>query len=265
MRAWQVALELLIIALVAWWATRALHTFTPGVQLTGVDMIPLTRSADFAGQFLREFGRIPLWDPFIGYGQPMLEAAQSFILNPFMSVPILLLGAKPGVLIVVLLHAAIFGWGGWVWARVLGFGMAGRVLAGALLVSSGSMTGALSHGVFQLALSQAYVPYIYAGLIALLYLRRDQKPPRWGVGLFVVGTALLIFSGSFWYVLPTAFGCAVLALFALIQLRTGALHLNGVRLVALVGAGTALVGVAVIRLLTINRDLLQHPTGSYDY
>lgn len=257
----QAAVEWGLIALTAWAATRSLHNFSDQVQLSGNDMVHLTRSADFAGQFLRSSGKIPLWDPFIGNGQPMLEAVQSFILNPLMSLPIMLLGAKPGVLVVVLLHALIFGWGGWVWARVMGFGMGGRLLMGALLVSSGSVTGALNHGVFQLALSQAYMPYVYAGLTAMLFVPHQ----RWGLVLFVVATTLLIFSGTFWYILPTAFGCALIALFALIDVRNRKIFLDHAVLRKLLLAGILVVGLAAIRLLPINRELLHHPTQSYDY
>lgn len=257
----QAVVEWGLIALVAWAVTQSLHDFSNQVQLSGNDMVHHTRSADFAGQFLRGSGKIPLWDPFIGNGQPMLEAAQSFILNPFMSLPIMLLGAKPGVLIAVLLHALIFGWGGWVWARVMGFGIGGRLLMGALLISSGSVTGPLNHGVFQLALSQAYMAYIYAGLIAMLFLPNQ----RWGLTLFVIATALLIFSGTFWYVLPTAVGCALIALFALIDFQAGKIHIQQKRFQLLLLAAIFVVGVAAIRLLPVNRELLFHPTTSYDY
>jgi hypothetical protein len=258
---WQGLAEWCLIALVVWIATQSLHNFSSQMQLGGNDLVHLTRAADFAGQFLRSSGKIPLWDPFIGNGEPMLEAAQSFILNPFMSLPIMLLGAKPGVLAVVLLHAALFGWGGWVWGRVMGFGAGGRLLMGALLVSSGSMTGPLNHGVFQLALSQAYMPYVFAGLTAMLFVRNQ----RWGIVLFVTAAALLVFSGSFWYVLPTAFGCALIALFALIEVKRRKPRLNIARLQLLLLAGIFVVGAAGIRLVTINREQLFHPTDSYDF
>ncbi|HVO69272.1 MAG TPA: hypothetical protein VMT24_04455, partial [Aggregatilineaceae bacterium] len=258
--AWLVALEWGLIILVAWLATQSLHDFSRHVQISGVDLVPLTRAADFAGQFLRSSGKIPVWDPFIGNGEPMLEAVQSFILNPLMSVPILLLGAKPGVLIVVILHAMLLGLGGWAWGRVMGFGTFGRLLVGTLLVSSGSLTGALSHGVFELAMSQAYVPFVYAGLIALLYVPGQ----RWGLLLFVTATAMLVFSGTFWYVLPTAFGCGIIAALALVDFKGRQVRLDEARFGLLLAAGLMVVGVAAVRVLTINRDLLQHPDMSYD-
>ncbi len=257
----QTALELGVILLVAWVATQTLHNFSNQVQLAGTDMIELTRSADFAGQFLRMTGRIPLWDPFIGTGEPMLEAVSTFVLNPFMSLPIMLLGVQPGAVIVLVLHAVLLGWGGWVWARVMGLGSAGRLLMGALLVGSGSVTGPLAHGTFVLAVSQVYMPYLYAGLIAMLYLTGQ----RWGLLLFVTATAVMIFSGTFWYVLPTTIGCGLIALFALIRLDGGRLRVDGVRLRALLLAGGLVIGVGAARLLTIDRSVLSHPLQSYDW
>ncbi len=253
----QVFIEFLIIFAVFLWVTSHFHQFSSDILINNLDIVPLSRSADFAGHFLRTEGAIPLWNPFIGNGEPMLEAVSSFILNPFMSLPSMLLGARPGVLITILLHGLLMGIGGWVLARVIGLHAAGRVFIGILLISNGSYTGALSHGVFQLSQSQAYIPYVLAGMVTLLFLPYK----RTGMLLFVTTTMLLIFSGSFWYVLPVAFTCALIGLFAFINPRADRKRI----LKQLITAGLFVVGCSAIRLFTMNRDLLYHTYHSYDY
>ncbi|MEO8397779.1 MAG: hypothetical protein ABI700_32600, partial [Chloroflexota bacterium] len=72
-------------------------------------------------------------------------------------------------------------------------------------------------------------------------------------------------SGSFWYVLPTAFGCTLIALLTLVRFRDRQPRLDATRIPLLLGSGILIVGVAAARLLTINRDLLLHPQISYDF
>jgi hypothetical protein len=87
-------------------------------------------------------------------------------------------------------------------------GAAGTV---SMLGSLGSFVGAIGGGFFQMSLSQVYVVYTFAGLLATLYRRE-----RWGVGLFAVGGMLLLFAGIYWYVLPTFLTGSMLVLCAVV-------------------------------------------------
>ena len=176
----------------------------------GTEFSYLTNSGIIAGDILKQYGTIPLWNPLIGRGEPLIENPFSFVLNPLMSVPIWLFGTVVGVKIAVLLHIVLMGWGGWFLADQVGLGTPGRLLLALLLGGSGSMAGSLGEGFYQMGVSQAYVPWILAGWIGILY-----RLSRAVVGVFVVFSALLMFGGIFWYVLPTAITGLWLLLFAM--------------------------------------------------
>ena len=254
-----VIVEFFVILLAAFWATRNLQNMSPLLQWGGGDLPLLTQGAGFATRIFKETGAIPLWNPLIGNGEPMFESAQSFILNPLMFGPILLLGPIVGTKVGILLHIVLMGLGGWTLARVLGLRWAGRIMMGVFLVGSGSMAAAMGRGLYQLGLSQAYMPWIFAGLIGTLYSSR-----RWCVGVFVVATMLLVFAGTFWFVLPTAISCAILSMFAFLRKTRYVIvfEINRHTMRQLLIAAVFIAGLCAIRLLPFNRSLLHHPSSS---
>ena len=128
-------LELLLIISVALCATREFATLDKSVKLYGYEGEWLTSSAHYAAMALRKYGYLPLWQPLLESGEPLLESPFSFVLNPFSTMPSLLLGGVNGIKISVMLTAVLAGLGGWVLGRVLGLGALGRVLLGLLLVA----------------------------------------------------------------------------------------------------------------------------------
>ncbi len=111
-----------------------------------------------------------------------------------------------------MLHLVIMALGGWALGRSLKL-HAGAVLLGLLMGASGGFTTALNRGFYQIGFSLAYMAWVYAGLIGLLY--REQTR-RW-LGVLVVALILMLFAGSYWYVVPVLIGARAIALFALIK------------------------------------------------
>jgi hypothetical protein len=87
------------------------------------------------------------------------------------------LGGQQGIKASVVLYAIFTGWGGWFLGRVLGLGSLGRVLLGLLLVGKGYTFAALNAGFFQLAASQAYMPWITAGIVGIFRQPDRRWPP----------------------------------------------------------------------------------------
>jgi hypothetical protein len=201
-------------------------------------------------------GRIPLWNSWMGRGEPLLENSFSYVNNPLMFLPVLAWGPYDGAKIAVIAHAVIAGLGGWMLAYLAGLKTAGRLLSAGLFAGHGGIVGAIGMGFYQMSLSQAYVPWIYAGTIGTLR-RRD----RWSVGLLVVGTALLLFAGTFWYALPTAIGVALLVGFGLFEHdAAGRIRLNAVALRRIAVAAVLIGAVAAVRLIpqAVNHEYVTH-------
>ncbi|MBZ0279930.1 MAG: hypothetical protein K8L97_04265, partial [Anaerolineae bacterium] len=202
------AAEILLVIAVALWATSRFSAAQPPLQYSGNEAEWLTSTVYAAHDGLRLYGRIPLWQPLFEFGEPLVENPFSFILNPFSGVPGLLFGGAQGVMYSIVIAAALAGVGGWFMGRVLGLGIWGRLLLALLLIGKGNMHAMVNTGFYQLGLSQAYIPWVTGGVIAVLRL----PGKRWPIPLLAVSVTLLLFAGNLWYLLPTVVGGAVIAL-----------------------------------------------------
>lgn len=207
-----IALELLIVIGVSVLGPRTVMQWGEAVRVRGQEFSYLVGSGAVADIVFDATGRIPLWNSWMGRGEPLVENSFSYINNPFLFLPVLAWGMIDGAKVAVVIHAVIAGLGGWLLAYVIGLRSGGRLLSACLFAGSGGLIGAIGMGFYQVGLSQAYVPWVYAGMIGTLR-RRD----RWSVGVLVMATSLLLFAGTFWYVLPTAIGCAAFIAFGILR------------------------------------------------
>jgi hypothetical protein len=251
------AAEIAAILLMVAYATRPYYQ-SPGLQLSGSESEWLTSSAYAAHNGLRDYGRIPLWQPYLEFGEPLVDNPFSFIVNPFSSVPSLLLGGAEGMKLTVVVTTALAGLGGWFLGYVLGFAWVGRLLLGMLLVGKGNMLAMFNTGYFQLASSQAYFPWIIAGIVSVFTHTRHRWPPV----LLAVSAAMLLFAGNLWYTLPMFIGAAAIVLVYLLDRRPVTEGKNGERfrvrvtlrlpaLKALILAAVLTIGISAVILLPV--------------
>lgn len=256
----EIAVILVVLAL----ATRGLQNFSPLERLRGHEFSYLINSGVIAADGFHQTGILPLWNPYMGRGEPLIENPFSFVLNPLMTLPIFAFGAIQGTKVAVLLHIGLMGVGGWLLGSLIGMKTPGRLLLALLLGGSGSFVAPLGTGFYQMSLSQTYVPWVYAALFGII-TRSNWR--RWAA-LFAVSGALLIFAGTFWYALPTALDCGLLVAFHAFR-RNGSrrIALNTAMLARVAVAGLLLVGLAAARLLpqAIHRNLIEHPLETLDY
>lgn len=208
---------------------------------------------------LRQEGRIPAWNPFIGVGQPVFNDPFSYLFNPFYSLPVLLLGGPQGSKLAALLALLIAGFSMWALARAVGLGAAARVLCGGLYLMSGGLIAKFAiefySGHFQLGLSLAWPPLVLAGLWWTLQ-SRDRRAPT----LMAAAFALLFFSGNIYYSLHTLVCCAVVAAAHLVERAPGGWRWRGDRL-RRVGLGAAFAfGLSAVQFLPVwvVRDYIVH-------
>ena len=255
------ALEIGLIAIVMLIVTRPLQDWSPDVRVKGPEFTYVINSGVIAANVYHQTGAIPLWNPFLRDGEPLLESPFSFVLNPLMTLPIFWFGAMNGTKAAVLLHVVLMGVGGWALGYVLKLKSPGRLLLGLMMGGSGSMAGAIGYGFYQMSLSQAYMPWVFAGLLGTLRTRE-----RVYVGILVVAATLMTFAGTFWYVLPTAITAAILVLFHVIGREHGRLYLDVTMLRRLIWASVLVVGVSAVRLIpqAANHDMINHPREALD-
>jgi len=197
--------ELLIILIAAVFATANYADFDPRKRLGGIEAEYLTRTAYSFSTLLQQKGYIPVWDPYMELGDPSLGNPVSFAYNPFLILPSVLFGPYNGIKISIILTAILAGLGGWLLARVLGLGALARLLLALLCIGKGNMPAFLSQGHWAFFASQAYFPWIFAGVIGIM-----QGYRRWPLILTATAFSLVFFAGSPWY--PPAIGFAMIVL-----------------------------------------------------
>jgi hypothetical protein len=69
----QAALEISVVAIIALASTSAFLDPDPHLRLPGGEAEWLTSSAYFAANSLREYGYIPLWQPYLENGEPLID------------------------------------------------------------------------------------------------------------------------------------------------------------------------------------------------
>ncbi len=195
---WRYLLEIALVVVIALFATRIYLDDRATTVFSASEFEWLTSSATSSAQFLREHGRIPLWQPDLARGEPAVENAFAFVFNPFSMVPSLLFDSEVGTRYSVVLAAVIAGVGGWAIGYALGLSTVGRVLLGVLMVAKGSMPSVIGAGYFQLGTTQAYLPWVLAGTLAIARWREARAP----VVLLALALALMWFGGNVYYILP---------------------------------------------------------------
>jgi hypothetical protein len=201
----------------------------PHFQLSDYEAEWLTSSVYSAAAGLQEYGRIPLWQPYIDSGEPLVENPFSFIFNPFSSLPSLMIGPVMGLRVSVILTTALAGLGGWFLAWTLGLGTLARIALAVLLIGKGNMLINFNGGYYQLAATQAYFPWIVAGVVAM-FRARDR---RWPYVLTAMAWSLQLYAGNLWHTLPGFLSAAVVAL-AYLWARPS---LRGIMIPRLLGVG----------------------------
>ncbi|MBL8162923.1 MAG: hypothetical protein JNJ61_13120 [Anaerolineae bacterium] len=244
--AWpRAAIEIGVVVFTALVVTRAYGNSEPYFKYSYLEAEWLTSSAYALEYGIEQYGRIPLWQPLLERGEPLVENPFAFIFNPLSSVPVLLAGAINGVKISVIVYTVFAGVGGWFMGRMLGLGPLGRVLLGLLLIGKGNMHGMIQMGYYQLGVTQAYFPWAMGSVIALIRLPRRA----WPVVLTALSMTLLYFAGNLWYILPTIVGIGVIA--GVYALANGRTRIDWQIVRRLAAAALLTVGLCAVTLLPL--------------
>ncbi len=208
--------EVVLVIGVSIFAAQAFTDTSALTRLGGGEAEFLTSSVHYAANYLHTHGHIPLWQPFLGEGRPLVESPFAFIFNPISSGPSLIVGdGIVGVKMSVVLYALLACGGGWFCARAAGMSVLGRLLLALLLLGKGNMIALLGLGHFQLGVAQAYIPWVVGA--ALLILRGHIE--RWGAVLLGMAVALQFLAGNVWYTLPMLICLLLMTLLYIVPVR----------------------------------------------
>ncbi|MEO8608318.1 MAG: hypothetical protein ABI690_10570 [Chloroflexota bacterium] len=220
---------------------------------------------------LEHYGHIPMWNPYMGNGEPVINDAFSYLFNPFHSLPVLLANSfAEGTKIATYIALLIAGYAMWTLAYMLGIGAVGRIATGALYLMNGAIAGKFYVGHFQLALSLAWPPLVLAALWWTLRGKNRLAPVSFGVAF-----ALLFFTGNIYYVLHTLLCAAIIVVFHLIERRQDIskkisfrrrFNFRWDRLRRVAIAGLFAFGLAALQFFPVwlTRDYVDHDIQSFN-
>lgn len=229
----------------------------PGFRIQGIEherlsgiLIPVEMGLGLSER-APGIGHLPAWNPYLGTGTPLLNNAFLYLYNPFMSLPVLLMGAVQGAKIALIINLLLAGLNMWALARAIGLGRLARVTTAVLYLMSGGILSRFHSGHFQLGLSLVWLPLVFAGLWWTLHTT-DRRAPV----LMAVAFALLFFSGNIYYTLHALVCCTVMTLICVVGER-----LNPSRVIRRVLIAALLtLGLTAIQLIPIwlVRDYVTH-------
>ncbi len=245
--------EVLFLLVCTFLATRPYYNFDPVMRSAGHEVEWLTGYGQVAYQGLQETGTIPLWNPYYRHGEPLIDNAFSYILNPFSSVAQLLTGATQGVKYSIFINAAVAAIGGWFLGMTLGLSRAGRIVLALLILGKGNMHANFFGGYYQLATQQVYFAWAMAGVIAMI-----RQGKRWSIVLTALSMALMFLAGNLWHLLPMSISIGVVVLLYSWSGR----RIEWIIIRRLMGATVITLGLCAVILLSVigNFNLIEeHP------
>ena len=179
-------------------------------------------------------GSWPLWDPYEGFGRPLLAGPQAQLLYPFTWFDLLLPPAAAYALLVVV-HTWVAAAGAYVLARIWGLSRGAGVIAAFAFSCSGPFISAAS--LFHHFVGAALLPWVLAAFQVFL----DRRTTRAAVVL-AVAAGLQILAGSGDMVVLSALSAAILL--AEVVLREGRRWLSSGILARILLAAVLALGIS---------------------
>jgi len=140
--------------------------FTNRVLANGDILFYFYPYRDYVAEILRS-GRIPLWNPYIFSGVPLLANPQTAVLYPF-HWPLIWLSVTKQIYWSAAIHTWILGFGGYLLMRRWGYSIWGGLATGIVLAGSGFYGGLIGH------INQMYKP-VWAGHLDCLATHPGRK------------------------------------------------------------------------------------------
>ena len=211
---------------------------------------------------LLDFGKFPLWNPYIQTGAPFIADPMLHVYNPVVTLPVLLWGVQAGFKLGIYFSFLIAALGMWKLADTLGMGRAARLWTALMFTFAGQPAARFFQGQYLFVLGFAYIPWIIHHLLRISSAistpadERAKSIPFGGPWLkpalqAVLALALLFFSGNAYYPLYVLLAIALLMLVLLpnFQRRPPFIKLNLRLLNSYLFVGVLAVGLIAIQLL----------------
>ncbi|MCU0456667.1 MAG: hypothetical protein MUE74_10225 [Bacteroidales bacterium] len=209
---------------------------------------------------LRDFGKFPLWNPYIQTGMPFIADPMLHVYNPVVTLPVLLFGVHAGFKLGVYFSFLIAALGMWKLADSLGLSRPARIWTALMFAFAGQPAARFFQGQYLFVFGFAYIPWIISSLLQVAQARlangreryalfsREVKKPAISAA---ISLALLFFCGNAYYQLYMllAIGLLVLVLLPVFKRRPPFIKLDLFLLKNYLVIGALAIGLIAIQLL----------------
>ena len=176
----------------------------------------------FVGHTLLTYGELPLWNPFIRTGVPMIGDAYVSMFNPLVFGPLVVFGPVNGAKLAVMGATAMAGIGQYFLGRVLGHNRVISLAGGSIGLASGSLHVPIATGfAFGATMQHAWIAIVFASF--LMVLREGRF--RW-IAICGASNALMFHSGNLYYWIAVNLILLILITGVLINVSVGNGHLT---------------------------------------
>lgn len=149
----------------------------------------------FVGHTLLTYGELPLWNPYVRTGVPMIGDAYVSMFNPLVFGPLVLFGPINGGKLAVMGATAIAGYGQYFLGRVLGHNRIISLSGGGIGLAAGSLHVPIATGfAFGATMQHAFIAIVFGSFLMVLRGWRF----RW-VAICGASNALMFHSGNLYY------------------------------------------------------------------
>ena len=195
---------------------------------------------------LRLYGQFPLWNPYLFFGIPFLGDPFTHVLNPFASIPVLLLGPSFGYKVATCLGILIAGLGMWWLGAALHLNPVVRVWIGLMYAFTGQAAAKFVQGHYDFVMAYGWMAAALA--FTLLAVRTRRVVYAFGAAFSL---ALVFLSGNVYYAFYMALVMVVLALVTTFgfSVRQASLVIHRDCLVMLALIGVLSLGLMAVQLL----------------
>jgi len=260
---WAMAVFTAIAAILFFWDP--LFTWSADKIMGGGDyvtmFVPWLR---FIYDTLRQYGELPLWNPYLFSGVPYYANPQPMMFYPFTYLGLLMPIAR-AMALTLAIHAWLMGIGMYGWLRSLGATHAGAFLAGAAFAFTGTFSLRLGVGHYGIALQLAWWPLAFWALRTAF----ERRSWRWAI-LSGVPLALGLLSGHIATCLLLYLALGVYTCFeATLAYKHNGRWGDGARVLGLaavaIGMSLALAAVQYLPLLNFSRFSARATDSSLDF
>ena len=192
---------------------------------------------------INRHGEIPLWNPYMLTGFPLVGDFINHLWHPVSTIPIMIWGGINGMKVSVFIAFVLAGWGQWLFTHIFGVRSFFRLWSGLTFMLSGGLAFFWRLGWYELVLGMAWFPWCFAALWWSLK-RRDM----FSLGLTALCVTMVLTTGGGYYPVYLFVCLSLLTLVAIVASPSKDRWRKLFRAVVIVMLSAGLAAVALLPL-----------------